>query len=144
MPLYITATRCRHLGLRRIAITLLQIANRHEGMWNSVAAGVAASKVSKLEEEGLGVEAPMLRPISSTESQEWAKSLNLEEPKRWLTETWTAQSTWQDMPRVPDHQRIAYLFATADADGRTITMLMRYSNTTDKEPFRTRQDIVTF
>jgi cholestenol Delta-isomerase len=145
MPLFMVSARCRHPGLRRTAITLLRAANRHEGRWISMGGAVVATKIGELEEEGLGIDAPMLRSISPAEAREWAEYFDQEEPRHWLSgdEIWASQSSWQDVPIVPEHQRIADTFAIADADKRTIRLRMIYSDTHGNEPSCAREAAAT-
>ncbi|KPM42123.1 hypothetical protein AK830_g4429 [Neonectria ditissima] len=58
-PLYYTALKCRHPGIRRRALELLQMAPRREGLWNGHYAYVTAKRVIELEERHLnGQELP--------------------------------------------------------------------------------------
>jgi hypothetical protein len=52
-PLYNTARRCPHRGLRREAISLLFLYPRREGLWDSILSGLLAEWVMLLEEENL-------------------------------------------------------------------------------------------
>ncbi len=144
MPLYVTATRCRHPALRRSAITLLRDSNRHEGMWQSVGATVVAAKIATLEEEGLGIEAPMLMHLPAGEMREWTDAFRREEPRHWLggDETWSARSSWIDVPIVPESQRFIDVYLTADVDGKTARLRMIYSGADENNQPRIRQEVV--
>lgn len=48
--LYFIAMKCRHMGVRREAITCLQSMSRREGIWDSRVASTVATVVMKLEE----------------------------------------------------------------------------------------------
>lgn len=49
-PLYYTAMKCRHAGIRRRALALLQYAPRREGLWNAHVAYATAKHVIHFEE----------------------------------------------------------------------------------------------
>lgn len=53
LPIYIVAVKCRHGGLRRKAIALLQQEKRQEGVWNSLLTARVAERLVEIEEEGL-------------------------------------------------------------------------------------------
>lgn len=53
MPLHLTATRCRHPGIRRKAMRLLTNFPRREGIWLSWVGGMVAQLVIDIEEDGL-------------------------------------------------------------------------------------------
>lgn len=53
MPLYFTATKCRHPSLRRDALHLLKYCPRREGIWLSWVTGWVVEQIISIEENGL-------------------------------------------------------------------------------------------
>jgi len=137
MPLYSTATRCRHPLVRRYALTLLRRSNRHEGRWQSLAAAAVATKIATLEEAGLGIEAPMQAYLRVSQEREWADAAHREEPRHWLRgdEGWQAQQTWEGVPLVPEERRFEDVLVTADTDAKAaILSLGRFSASGNELP----------
>lgn len=53
-PLYAVAHKCRHPVIRRKAVSLLYVAPRQEGIWDSVLTARVAERLIGIEEAGLG------------------------------------------------------------------------------------------
>ncbi len=146
MPLYVSASRCRHPALRRRLITLLHNSNRNEGMWNSFALTTAAMKIAMLEEEGLGINAPLVIYLNPSEVQAWANQVCTEGLQDWLEEdkAWEAQTSWEGIPMVPEDQRIIELHHVVDYDARVTHLTAIYSGRDENGAFRTAQSTSEF
>lgn len=66
-PLYFTAAKCRHRGIRRKAIELLLDVPYHVGVWDGTFISAVATKVIEMEEQGLSED--FLRSNRIPESQ---------------------------------------------------------------------------
>ncbi|KAJ9145531.1 hypothetical protein NKR23_g5343 [Pleurostoma richardsiae] len=119
MPMFFTATRCRHPQIRRYAANLLRLADRQEGVWHSIAAAAVAEKVIGVEEEGLGISAPTQTYLPPSEAQQWAREVRQENLRQWLGEgvSWTARATWEGIIRVPGAS-VTYQWQRMSTPGR--------------------------
>ncbi|KAK4448742.1 hypothetical protein QBC34DRAFT_380972 [Podospora aff. communis PSN243] len=107
VPLYLTATRCRHPCLRRRALAILRSSNRQEGIWNCVIAAKVAEQIILVEEEGLGIGLPLYLPEDAS-SVTWSGVST-------LTGDDTHWPAWQGgWPRVPEEKRVLHLEMRVD------------------------------
>jgi cholestenol Delta-isomerase len=146
IPLYASATRCRHPLIRRRAVALLRLANRQEGMWTSVGAAAVAEKIIMIEEENLGIELTTNLFVHSNEMDAWADAIAGENCEDWLRgdERWLSRCSWDGMITVPEGQRVLDNAAIVDADAKRVEMMLVFSDQDHSGQFRTRNAAVTF
>ncbi|KAK3328084.1 hypothetical protein B0T19DRAFT_423655 [Cercophora scortea] len=111
IPLYLTATSCRHAVVRRRAIALLRTTKRQEGVWTSYGGAAVAEARMKVEEEGLALPfaSPSVGPeFLAGETEAWGDDIVAEDWRYWLggDEKWRAKSSWEASPRIPERQHV--------------------------------------
>lgn len=152
IPLYLTATRCRHPVLRRRALQLLRQANGQEGRWHSVGAAAVAERIMQVEEEGLIGTIPdeiyanlvALDVSRDTAFQKLAESrLTGETDEYWLggDVRWTTTHTWDGVPIIAEGKRVVMTGITADLEvGRIQIDLMSWGG--DSAVYRKGEEVV--
>jgi len=115
-------------------------------MWNSFALATTAMKVTMLEEEGLGIDAPLVIYLHHSEVQAWSNQVCTEKLQDWLEgdKDWEAQSSWDDIPMIPENQRIIELHHVVDYDARVTHFTAIYSDRDELGAFRTAQSTFEF
>ncbi|KAF7552533.1 hypothetical protein G7Z17_g4253 [Cylindrodendrum hubeiense] len=97
IPLFLTASKCRHPVLRSRAVRLLRNLKRQEGMWFSD--GTAAVVTKMMSIEGQTVDTNDLPPIAPPEEIPWESwSMGTMHPQ--------ASTSWEGFERVPETQRV--------------------------------------
>jgi cholestenol Delta-isomerase len=129
MPLYATATRCRHPAIRRHALALLRQANRQEGLWTSFGSAILAEKLIQAEEEDLGISGPIATHLQLSSMGTWAAPINEEEPRDWLygDKGWKSHYTWEGFPKIPEAKRIINTENRVDIDAGKVEMILLFS-----------------
>lgn len=144
IPLFLTATRCRHPQLRRQAIAYMWILKRLEGMWASEAAAAAAEKVLAVEEGDLyqgnpsryATETPSIHSfVDQIPWEAWSKE-DIEPP---------ARSTWNGIKRIPEAKRVREMLVMVDKKHRHINLTFIMCSGDEEGTFgEVRSDFVTF
>jgi cholestenol delta-isomerase len=138
IPLYLSATRCRHPVLRRRALALLRQANSQEGRWHSIGAAAVAERIMQLEEENLvGLISDdayfrfMALDVSKDEAfvEMTSKRLSAETEDYWLGGDgyWTTTHTWDGIVVIPEASRVVMTGITADTEVGRIEVEVMFS-----------------
>jgi cholestenol Delta-isomerase len=145
VPLYIVATRCRHPVVRRQALTLLQRANRQEGMLPSNLAGKMAATIVTIEEEAMGNDAGVMIYLDPIEVRAWAEELVSESSMGWLdSNTWRSRASWEGITRIPLEGRVDATSIAADTDNGVLDVTLEYGRDVRSGAPRMRNVLVTF
>lgn len=141
VPLWVVIHNCRHSGLRHAALTLLQNANRVEGMWRSITTAKVLAAVVAVEEQHLvGSPSEIYRPVAYDMSSPMIPFDRLQRPYMGLT----SSVTWLNVPLIPETARVKLILARADYErGVAVLNLMMSAGGTLGVPLPVREVIVT-
>ncbi|OIW31917.1 hypothetical protein CONLIGDRAFT_667736 [Coniochaeta ligniaria NRRL 30616] len=153
IPLYLTATRCRHPVLRRRALELLRGANSQEGRWHSVGAAAVAERMMQIEEEGLrGIipEESYLDMVALDVSKDKGfhkcaeRNLAEETEEYWLggDENWTTTHSWDGIVSIPEESRLVMTGITADTESGRIELDLVFSGGETVESQKTEEVVI--
>ncbi|KAK3685325.1 hypothetical protein B0T22DRAFT_214730 [Podospora appendiculata] len=144
VPLYLTATSCRHAVVRRRAIALLRTTKRQEGVWTSYGAAAVAEAIMTVEEEGLAVPfaSPSVGPeFLASDTGAWGDDVVAEDWRYWLggDEKWTVKSRWESSPRIPERQHVRDTSVKVDTGAGVADVIMILFDPADGAGIHTRQ-----
>lgn len=143
IPLYLTASRCRHPILRRKALDLLRQANSQEGRWHSVGSAAVADQIIRIEEGGYETTPTLVMPDSEFD-RVTERALVAETAENWLCgdEGWTARHSWEDVVRIPEWRRALMTKIVVDSENSKIQMSIAYSRGGDGYVWRESDTVI--
>ncbi|KAB5572157.1 hypothetical protein GE09DRAFT_1098517 [Coniochaeta sp. 2T2.1] len=154
IPLYVTATRCRHPVLRRRALELLRTANSQEGRWHSIGAAAVAERMVQVEEEGMQGLIPddfyvgmiNIDVSGDTRFHECAQArLDEETVEYWLggDQNWTSVHSWDGVPCIPENNRAVMTGIMADIEVGRIEIEIVFSGATGVVTRKTEDVVIS-
>lgn len=117
-------------------------------MFNSIGMANIAAQIASVEEEGLGIDAPMVVPLRASDMQEWTSAVRNEPIHAWLgdDEAWTTQTqaSWEGVVPIPESELVIEINPAVDYQAQVVEVDFIFAVRAQDGSIRTKHTSVNY